>query len=142
LTINPPTAAAQLAEAINAAREAEPLENHTPPLPISPELCARAQAWAVQIVAHGYLYHPGSVNSAWSATDRKDLTAATRIRCGLHSSGGGQALAEGTADAQSTVDQWLADDLHRAMILGVFERLGCGFGVMADGKPVWVAEFA
>jgi uncharacterized protein YkwD len=117
-----------LLTAHNAKRAAVGL----PPLVFAASLQAMAESHAERMAAEAFMSHDGNRDGAYSSR----LAAS-----GYRYSGAAENVAEGSADAVSVVNQWMASPGHRANILGRYSDFGAYGALDVDGHAYWCAEF-
>jgi uncharacterized protein YkwD len=118
----PSSPESSVVEAINAAR----VSQGYPKLIEDESLARLATSWATSMA---------------SSNDMKHGDFAGRIATIYPNTAAAENVAEGQLDATSVVDAWMDDTLHRANILGDYNRLGVGSERDEEGSIYWCVDF-
>lgn len=94
-----------------------------PPLAGSPVLAQIARGRAARMAA---------LSDPWHQPFDGAMAAA-----GLARDAYGECVAFGDPDARTTVADWADDAKHRPILLGPFDRAGCGLARDRQGRPYW-----
>jgi uncharacterized protein YkwD len=105
-----------------------------PPLTPGDQLNQAAQLHTEDMVKNNFFDHTGSNSS--SVGDRVSNT-------GYNWGAVGENIAQGSATAQATMDQWINSPGHcKNMMSPDFTQLGVGYAENAAGSPHWTQVFA
>jgi uncharacterized protein YkwD len=125
----PPPAPAPtgLGAALLAATNAARAKAGRPPLLADSRLQTAASSHAASMAGSGVLSHAGFPGR---------LTAAGYVYAVA-----AENVAGGQADPRAAVDAWMADEAHRANMLGAYTQFGGAGARSRDGSWFWCADY-
>ncbi len=127
-----PAGPSDLVEPVVAAHNAERDRRGFPPLAVSPELVAAAEAHARDMADRRKMAHKGGDGS--SPFDRMK-------RQGYAFRAAAENVASGFDDVGSVMAGWMRSPGHRRNILGPYHEIGVGRAIAGDGAAYWCVTF-